>query len=105
LSIRKYRNGFFHLYLFSIEIMSQTSVRGSWKSQTPITYDCRICLTTNTKQLLQLPCGHNVNKKKKETEDFFMFELVVFIMSSYDLRSFTIGLPILSMSFIDMAST
>jgi len=50
--------------------MSQTSVRGSWKSQTPITYDCLICLTTNTKQLLQLPCGHNVNKKRKKPKTF-----------------------------------
>lgn len=42
--------------------MSQSSTssqyRIKWEKQT--TFDCEICLATNTRQLLELPCGHNV---------------------------------------------
>ena len=51
----------------SIENMSQSSVYSQrqikWQPKPLITYDCQICVTTNTDQLLELPCGHNVNRK------------------------------------------
>ncbi|CAF4245828.1 unnamed protein product [Rotaria socialis] len=31
-----------------------------WQKKSLITYDCSICLSTNTHQLLELPCGHNL---------------------------------------------
>ncbi|CAF1304763.1 unnamed protein product [Rotaria magnacalcarata] len=31
-----------------------------WQKKSLITYDCSICLTPNTHQLLELPCGHNL---------------------------------------------
>jgi hypothetical protein len=47
--------------------MSQSSIRSQnnikWQAKSLITYDCPICVTTNTRQLLELPCGHNVNEK------------------------------------------
>jgi hypothetical protein len=46
--------------------MSQSSIHSQrnikWRVEPLITYDCPICVTTNTLELLQLPCGHNVNK-------------------------------------------
>ncbi len=46
--------------------MSQTSIHSQrntkWQTKPLITYDCPICMTINTSQLLELPCGHNVNK-------------------------------------------
>jgi hypothetical protein len=46
--------------------MSQSSIYSQrntkWQSKPLITYDCPICVTTNTHQLLELPCGHNVKK-------------------------------------------
>jgi hypothetical protein len=46
--------------------MSQSSIcsqrNTKWQTKPLITYDCQICVTTNTRQLLELPCGHNVKK-------------------------------------------
>ncbi len=59
--------------------MSQSSTYSQrytkWQPKPLITYDCLICLTTNTNQLLELPCGHNVNEKisKKKTKVEFIF--------------------------------
>jgi biotin synthase-related radical SAM superfamily protein len=58
--------------------MSQSSVHSQrqikWQSKPLITYDCLICVTTNTDQLLELPCGHNVNKKilRKKKANLFL---------------------------------
>ncbi|CAF1271313.1 unnamed protein product [Rotaria sordida] len=44
--------------------MSQSSTynqrTSKWQKKPLITYDCPICVTTNTRQLLELPCGHNL---------------------------------------------
>ncbi|CAF1148837.1 unnamed protein product [Adineta steineri] len=44
--------------------MSQTSIRSQrnmkWEGKPLLTYDCSICLTINTSQLLELPCHHNI---------------------------------------------
>ncbi len=55
--------------------MSQSSVysqRNIKRQSKPlITYDCPICVTTDTHQLLELPCGHNVKKYFFEKKLFF----------------------------------
>lgn len=43
------------------QIFSQRNIK--WQKEELITYDCSICVTTNTQQLIELPCGHNVTKK------------------------------------------
>ncbi|UJR26220.1 hypothetical protein I4U23_007563 [Adineta vaga] len=44
--------------------MSQSSIRNQrktkWEAKPLLTYDCSICMTINTSELLQLPCGHNL---------------------------------------------
>ena len=92
--------------------MSQSSTHSQrytkWQSKPLITYDCPICFTTNTNQLLELPCGHNVNERIVE-ENRILFSLfvgiVVSIMFVYDMRSFIIGLSVLSLSNFNLAST
>lgn len=48
-------------------------------------YDCFICFAKNTRQLIELPCGHNVKTKLKETKNF----LVCFFLNSYAYHVFT----------------
>ena len=93
--------------------MSQRSIRSQQKSsQQPAaegTYDCPICMTTKTRQLVQLPCNHNVCSTMLREEspvdllDTVTFAVALFIMSSHDMYSFNLGLSILSSSPIDMA--
>lgn len=48
--------------------MSQSSTssqrRPKWHNKPSITYDCPICVTSNTDQLIELPCGHNVSHSR-----------------------------------------
>ncbi|CAF0814839.1 unnamed protein product [Adineta ricciae] len=44
--------------------MSQSSIRSQgkakWENKSLMAYDCSICMTDNTNELLELPCGHNL---------------------------------------------
>ncbi|CAF4713750.1 unnamed protein product [Rotaria sp. Silwood2] len=44
--------------MFQSSIHSQCNTK--WQSKTLITYDCPICMITNTHQFLELPYGHNL---------------------------------------------
>ena len=79
--------------LSHIEIMSQRSIlsqrKSSQQSAKETTYDCPICMTTKTRQLLQLPCDHNVCSIMLKEEFFSLISEHVRFCSSYVYHVFT----------------
>lgn len=84
--------------LSHMEIMSQRFIlsqrKSSQQSAKETTYDCPICMTTKTRQLLQLPCDHNVCSIMLKEESFRLISEHVRLSSSYVYHVFTWSAPI-----------